>query len=122
MNQSILTRIDFMLEINMINKLERDILEKIALIIEEKTKIELSEENAGIMITHIGAMFIRLRENQTLDNLDTLILDEIEANKSYQLSFDTIEEICSKLSIQIDKVERDYIMLHLCTLLNNDIS
>jgi len=122
MNQSILTRIDFMLEINMINQIERDTLVSITQIIEEKTSLELTEENAGIMITHIGAMFVRIRENQKLDDLDKLILDEIKANKSYQLSLDTIEEICSKLSIQIDKVERDYIMLHLCTLLNNDIS
>lgn len=122
MNQSIITRINFMLDINMINESEKKILEEIAKIIEVKTKIELTEENAGVMITHIAAMFIRKRENQSLEVLDDIIIKEIEMNKSFDLCKSIINEINSKLSIQIEKVESDYIMLHLCTLLNRDIS
>lgn len=122
MNQSLKTRINFMLEINMINEDEKIILEEITKIIENKTRIELNEENAGVMITHIAAMFIRKRENQTLTELEEFILIDIELSKSFDVCKEIIQLINSKLSIQIDKVESDYIMLHLCTLLNRDIS
>lgn len=122
MNQSLKNRINFMLDINMIHESEKVILEEISEIIENKTAIELNEENAGVMITHIAAMFIRKRENQSLEELDELIIEEIVSNRHYDLCKDIIHEVNSKQSIQIEKVESDYIMLHLCTLLNRDIS
>lgn len=116
---SIIKRIDVLSELNLINDEDRLDLMALIEIIETHLKIEVTEENGGILITHISAMFQRNKNGEQLDSLAKEIILELEDNENYDAAIKVAEKIAAVIKNDVSVAEKGYLLLHLCTLISN---
>ena len=116
---SIMERINVLSELNLINDVDRLDLMSLIKIIETQLKIEVTEENGGILITHVSAMFQRNKSGEQLEPLEKEIVLELQASVHYDSAIQVAEEIISVIENNVSEAEKGYLLLHLCTLVNS---
>ena len=79
----------------------------------EKWNIELNEDNAGMFVTHLAIALKRMREDDSIQPLDCVIIDEIQASVAYPKSITAMNEIESLFAVNLSDAEKGYIYLHL---------
>ena len=113
----IMNRIKLLHESGFSTREDYEDLCKIVSIFNEEYNIWLTEENSGIMITHIAAAFSR---NKTGEEISPLGIDswaEIEGLPQFKLADEIIYKIESEITNEISENERKFFFLHICTLL-----
>jgi len=104
----------------MIDEKDRIDLLKIIKIIELTCHIKVTEENGGIFITHIAALFQRNKNGESINPLSDKIISQLKSENDYELAHKTMDLIVSTIFNPVPEVERNYLILHLCTLMRND--
>ncbi|MFV0343420.1 MAG: PRD domain-containing protein [Anaerocolumna sp.] len=113
----LMERVRILKEYNMMNEVAyKDILFIIKMV-EEEYHITLTEENAGIMITHICAAFRRNELGEEIDPLHRSVFEEIKESKDYQKAEQIIESMIAGIENQLSQNEREYFLIHICNLL-----
>lgn len=90
---------------------------KVIALFKEKLGIELKEENGAMFITHLSSALTRIEENKLVENIDEFIFEQVKSDINYKRAVEVtnyLEEILGELPRQ----ERDFIEMHICTLLN----
>lgn len=95
-------------------------IEKIIVLFDEKYHIQLCEENASFLIAHICAMYHRNQINEEIDDLSDQEIREVKQLKTYPKSIEILEDIVEVIRINVNAVERNYLLLHINAILQQD--
>lgn len=83
----------------------------------EEYQITLTEENAGIMITHMSSAFRRNDTGEEIDALCTSTLEEICEAQEYPRAKQILDSIIAGIENELSQKEREYFLVHICNLL-----
>ena len=115
-------RIEMLISLNMIDEKDHLDLLKIIEIVESTCDVKVTEENGGIFITHVAALFQRNKNGTLIDPLGGDVISQLKSETHYRLAQKTVDLIASTIFNPISELERHYLVLHLCTLKNSDVS
>ncbi|MDQ0362090.1 PRD domain-containing protein [Breznakia pachnodae] len=116
----LLERIDMLLEINMVTDYEYTDLKKIVDILNEHTNVLITDETAGVFITHIAAAMKRQRDKEQLNQLEQSVVDEIRGCEEYVYAEDLTNKIVTAIQTSLPENEIHFMYLHLCNILKSD--
>lgn len=111
------TRLDILKDANQISQETYNILIKIIEDLKLKRNIELTEENGAMFITHLASALTRIEKNESLNKIEEFIFDEVKRDTNYELAVEITNDL-EKLTKKLPEEERDFIEMHICTLLN----
>lgn len=83
----------------------------------EVKNIQLIEENASMFITHLSSALERIDKNETVNDLDEVVLESLKLEDSYNDAALIVKDLKSILG-EIPDEEVNYIIMHICTLLS----
>lgn len=92
-------------------------LVKVINLFKEKNGIELTEENGAMFITHLSSALKRMESNDIVNKMDELMLEEIKKDSNYNKTLEIVDEL-EKVTGKFPIEEKDFIEMHICTLLN----
>ncbi|MEM1483594.1 hypothetical protein V6615_01825 [Oscillospiraceae bacterium PP1C4] len=87
-------------------------------LMKEQFDITLTEENAGVMVTHFAAAFKRNRTGETVEPLAEVAVESLQEDPSYDKACTIFAAISDKIENIFSKDEQLFALLHLCTLIN----
>lgn len=116
----LLERMDMLLEINMVTDDEYTDLKKIVNILNEHTNVLITDETAGVFITHIAAAMKRQRDEEQLNQLDQSVIDEIRGCEEFVYAEDLTSKMLSAIQTSLPENEINFMYLHLCNILKSD--
>jgi transcriptional regulatory protein LevR len=111
-------RINLLKEYNIVNETGYKDLIAIKEVFEERFHIVLTEENAGVMITHIAAAFKRLETKEEINPIDQSVLEELKEESYYTKAAEILKAIKETVSSPLSGDEDAFILVHICTLLS----
>lgn len=85
--------------------------------LKKKRNIELTEENGAMFITHLSAAITRIEKNELVNRIDDFIFDEVKNDINYLKAVEITNEV-EEYTGKLPSEERDFIEMHICTLLN----
>ena len=83
----------------------------------EVKNIQLIEENASMFITHLSSALERIDKNETVNDLDEVVLESLKLEDSYNDAALIVKDLKIILG-EIPDEEVNYIIMHICTLLS----
>ena len=113
----IMNRIKLLYESGFSTREDYEDLCKIVSICKDEYHIPLTEENGGIMMTHIAAAFHRNRTGEEISPLDIDLWSEVEGSPQFELASSLVERMETEITNEISGNERKFFFLHICTLL-----
>lgn len=84
---------------------------------DEVKNIKLMEENASMFITHLSSALERIDKNETVNDLDQVVLESLKLEDSYNDAAGIVKDLKCVLG-EIPDEEVNYIIMHICTLLS----
>lgn len=91
---------------------------EIVRIFTDEYNIPITEENAGVMITHIAAAFKRNRTGEKVEPLDREVYKEAVQSEEYMTANEIMDKIVSAISGEVSETEREFFIVHICMLLS----
>lgn len=85
--------------------------------IEKKYSIEVKEENGVMLVTHLAMALSRIKKGEEIESIDEEIFKEVKTTKMYKELPEYYKLLEEQLDIFIPQNEKDYIALHVCTLI-----
>ncbi len=79
--------------------------------------IELTEENAGVMITHLASAFKRIETGEAVNPLDSALVEQIKMEPVYPLAQKIVDTVLSRIQNELSRDEQDFMLVHVGTLL-----
>lgn len=113
---SIMPRIDLIKEYGLADSMAYDDLVTIVGLMDSRFGITLTEDNAGVMITHIAAAFQRNTTGEAISPLVPEVVEGLRSDESYVKACEILDVICSTIKNPLSEAERDFVLLHLCSL------
>lgn len=112
-------RLTILMESGQISKQTINCLLEVLSYLKYQKKIELTEDNGSMFITHLAIALERIKKSESLPAMDSEMLSQLMDDCNYneaELLFNDIQAI---VTTSISPEEKTYIMLHLCILLKN---
>ncbi|WP_156300114.1 PRD domain-containing protein [Streptobacillus canis] len=100
--------------------IDENISTKVLKVIEmfkEKYKIILTEENGSMLITHLTMMLKRMRDNESINELESEEVEELKTFSVYNKAVEIYSSIEEVIEEKIEENEYGFMMTHLITLL-----
>lgn len=85
--------------------------------IEKKYSIEVKEENGSMLVTHLAMALSRIKKGEEIESIDEEIFQEVKTMRIYSELPEYYKLLEEQLDISIPQSEKDYIALHVCTLI-----
>jgi len=104
-------------------QLEAELKEKIEILLkkfESDFELELKNENAAMLVTHLPMALMRIKRGEEVEDLDEMILLELKKENFYSDCMDFIDHIETKTKIEIPAGEKNYLALHFCNLIKQE--
>lgn len=119
MDDMLMLRLNLLVDSGEIDETIKDAVINFIKTIEKDYSIEIIEENGSMLVSHLAMALGRIKRGEEIQSIDEAIFKEVKETKTYR-ELDKYYSILEKdLNIQIPQVEKDYIALHLCTLIQN---
>ncbi|SHO43917.1 PRD domain-containing protein [Anaerocolumna xylanovorans] len=115
----LMERIRLLQEYGMMDETAFEDILTIIKLFKEEYGIELTEKNAGIMITHMSSAFHRNVTGEEIDAMDAGIVEEIKQVPEYAKAGQILVSIVSGIKNNLSKKEMEYFLVHICNLLAN---
>lgn len=80
-------------------------------------QIALTEDNAGMMITHLSQAMMRVNNGEKIKTPDSFVVDEIKSNENYQIMIDMYKKICEFLDFEFPSYEKWFVYVHIGNIL-----
>ena len=87
--------------------------------IEDKYSLKITEENGSMRVSHLAMALGRIERREEIQTMDEELFTEVKETQTYKeldMFYDILEE---NLGSEIPESEKDFIALHLCTLIEN---
>ena len=92
----------------------------LVLFLEKRTGHELTEENAAMLVTHFSIAVERAYRKENVNAMEDATRMQIESSPRYPTAMALLDEWRSGADLpDIHENERDFLLLHLCVLLEN---
>lgn len=117
---NIMDRIDTLFSCGFSTESDYDDLCRIVDVFDKRCGIELTEENAGIMITHMASAFRRNRTDETVEPLDAKVFAEAMSSEAFPLAESIVDEIIGSISNAVSENEKEFFLIHICSLLEEE--
>lgn len=117
---SIKDRINVLVQFDFLSQEEAEKLICWVAMLNETFGLNISEENGGTLITHLASMLKRSKGNETITAMDPSIYDQLRELSVFEKALQLYSQL--NISFNIPKEEEDYVMLHLCNLLQQEES
>ena len=93
-------------------------MQELILFLEKRTGIVLTEENAAMLVTHFSIALERAYRGENVNAMEETTRSQIRAGARYALASSLLDEwLAGEGMPQIHENERDFMLLHLCVLL-----
>ena len=92
-------------------------LEVISRIFWEEEGIELGEENAGVMITHMATAFYRARRGEEIEGPAPEIMEGVVQESLYPRAQELFAVIENRINNTLSLPEKEYFLIHICAVL-----
>ncbi len=79
--------------------------------------IELTEENAGVMITHLASAFKRIETGEAVNPLDPGLVEQMKEEPVFPLTQRIVDAVLSRIRNPLSADEQDFLLVHVGTLL-----
>ena len=113
----IMDRINVMKEYGIVDDTAYNDLVTIVSTMRKQFDITLTEENAGVMITHIASAFGRNRSGEMIDAVAAAASGGLREDPGYDKAVEILSELRRNIKNDLSEIEQEYVLLHLCTLL-----
>ncbi len=113
-------RLNLYVEGGLITSVDVKDIKKIIVLFDEKYHIQLCEENASFLIAHICAMYHRNQINEEIGDLSDQEIREVKQLKTYPKSIVILEDVVKNMHINVKEVERNYLLLHINAILQQN--
>lgn len=87
---------------------------------EKEFSLQLTSDNAAMLVTHLPMALMRIKRNEEVEDLDKMVLEQLKKEKYYSDCMDFIQKIEKKTEITIPTGEKNYLALHFCNLIKNE--
>lgn len=111
-------RIELLKEYGIVNETGYEDLLSIKKMFEERFHIVLTEENAGVMITHIAAAFKRLETKEKINPIDESVLEALQEEEVYPKAVEILKALKEEIKSKLSEDEDAFVLVHICTLLS----
>lgn len=120
MDSNLKKRLEILVEGKQLESKLKEKIEKLLVEFESSFEIELKNENAAMLVTHLPMALMRIKRGEEVENLDEMILLELKKENFYSDCMDFIGQIETKTEIEIPVGEKNYLALHFCNLLKQE--
>ena len=93
-------------------------INEVILLLKEKRGIILTEENGAMFVTHLCSALTRIEKKDLVNKIENSILEEIKQDANYDKTLEIVKDL-ENVTGEFPEEERDFIEMHICTLLNN---
>ena len=87
---------------------------------ESDFELELKNENAAMLVTHLPMALMRIKRGEEVEDLNELVLKELKKEEYYDPCLQFIKEIEAETEIEIPAGEKNYLALHFCNLIKQE--
>lgn len=116
----IMDRINLMKECSLVDDAAYADLVSIVKVFREDFRFDLTEENGGVMITHIGAAIKRLKTGEKVDPLDREVLSQAVEEPVYPTAQKILDRIREQTVSRLPSAEEEFLLVHICNTLETD--
>jgi transcriptional regulatory protein LevR len=116
----IMERINVMKDCDLIDDLGYQDLLTVKRILSQDFQFDLTEENGGVMITHLGAAIKRLKTGETVEPLDPEVLIQAKEEPAYQTAVKILTQLKKVMVHVLPQVEEDFMLVHICNTLETE--
>src|SRR5574344_1923551 len=95
-------------------------LQKLIVKTQSKWGLQLREDNAAALITHLDMARERLLKGESKGPLDNAILQEIQDSPCYSRAMVIVQGWNTFLGNLLPEAEQGYLLLHVCTLVGQE--
>lgn len=113
----IMDRINLMKECGLVDDAAYADLINIVRVFREDFQFEITEENGGVMITHIGAAIHRQKTGEKVEPLDREILEQAGNEPVYWTAQKILERIRQTTPTRLPPEEEEFLLVHICNTL-----
>lgn len=86
----------------------------------DRQHLGLTEENGAALLTHLAMAGERMAKGKTAAPLDAALLEEVKASSHCARAQEILKDWYQFLGWQLPEAESGYMLLHLCTLLEQE--
>ncbi|MVB12027.1 hypothetical protein CAFE_27560 [Caprobacter fermentans] len=116
----IMDRINLMKECSLVDDAAYADLVSIVKVFREDFRFDLTEENGGVMITHIGAAIKRLKAGEKVNPLDREVLSQAAEESVYPTAQKILDRIREKIARRLPSAEEEFLLVHICNTLETN--
>lgn len=80
-------------------------------------QFEITEENAGVMITHLGAAIRRQKTGEKVEPLDRGVLEQARSEPVYPTAQKILDRIRRVTATRLPPEEEEFLLIHICNTL-----
>lgn len=92
----------------------------LVLFLEKRTGIVLNEDNAAMLVTHFAIALERASRGENVNPMEEMTRLQVRSSAGYASAISLLDEWLKDGSMPgIHENERDFLLLHLCVLLEN---
>ncbi len=110
-------RIQLLKDSNQIDEETYENLLAIIKLLKDRWGITLTEENGAMLITHMSIALKRIKDNNTVNPLEEDLQEQLRGEAFYSKAEEILEDIDKKLELKLPENEKEYMIMHICTLL-----
>lgn len=118
----IMERINIMKQCSLVDNEGYQDLLSVVRVFHDDFQFNLTEENGGVMITHLGAAIHRMKSGEKVTPLDSEVLKQAEEEPVYETSIKILNQIRKEMISELPKDEQDFMIVHICNTLECDDS
>lgn len=83
-------------------------------------QVELNNDNAAMLVTHLPMALMRIKRGEAVEDLNEAVLAELKAEEFYNDCLEFIEKIEEETKVEIPEGEKNYLVLHFCNLIKQE--
>lgn len=105
------------------NQISQDTYEKVIHTIamfKDKYEISLNEENGAMLITHLSCALERIKKGDELEKLEEFLVEQVKGNGNYKKAQAILSNIEDTIKIDMPMEEKNFMLMHICTLLEKE--
>ncbi len=116
--EELLQRLEIFRQCEMVDEIGNQDLTAVLSVLNKEYQLPVTDENAGVLFTHLQAAFQRIKTGEKINPLDPGMLEQIKELPYYEKAQEIKTRILTVMQNQLSAEEQDFLQLHVCTLLS----
>lgn len=113
------TRLDILNSSKAITDCTKDVMLNVIQMFSKKYKIELTEENGAMMVTHLSMAIMRVKNNEPVKVIDEDVFKETLESEYIEKAHLIYKDLSKVLDVTLPENEKKYMLVNICVILEN---